>query len=296
MLSLSDLQQIGSVEGARDYLIERKTDELLTHSAEGWAKFFDRQMKIRLHTLARDWDVFKEVIQRRHIIIHGDGRISRRYLENVSPTLALVEEYFGDGKIGHSTRLERDYVEMALDHFEIIGTLLCCTVWVKLAQGSLARFEETLMEWIYNRLLEGRWDMGLAMAQGGENSKKLSHSARTVCLLNTWLCLKRMGRFDEVKEDAEAYDDSALEQRFRLVRLALLDREEQFIELLETSKGGELDHQAWHEWPVFSEIRGNPQFAELAERFAPKLPTKTDVYDDSPSEAGQDESSIVSNV
>ena len=286
VLTLSDLQQFGSVDVALDYLVEREIDELLSRSTEGWAEFFKQRMNIQLPTMARDWDIFKEVIQRRHIIVHADGRISRRYLQNVSPT--LVKEYFGDGKIGQATRLDRGYVERALDHFEILGTLLCCTAWVTLDKESLPQFEDTLAGWIYDRLREGRWEMALAMAQEGENSPRLSHSTRIMCQLNAWLCLKQTGRFDEVKDDAEEFDDSALEQRFRLVRLAILDREEQFFDLLESSEGGGLDHRAWHEWPVFSEIRENPRFAELAERFAPEK--KSTVADDSAGKTAQDES------
>ena len=59
--------------------------------------------------------MFKEIIQRRHIIVHTDGRISRRYLQYVSPE--LVQKYIGEeAKRGQTTRLDRDYVEAALDH------------------------------------------------------------------------------------------------------------------------------------------------------------------------------------
>ena len=266
VLSLSDLQKFGSVDAAFDYLIERKIDKLLAQSVEDWAKFFDER-KIKLRRMAWDWDSFKEIIQRRHIIVHADGRISRRYLQSVSPT--LVEKYFGDPSIGRPTRLDRGYVEKALDHFEILDTLLCCTAWVMLDKQSLPQFEAMLLNWIYDRLLEGRWEMALAMAREGEGSEKLSHATRTVCRLNAWLCIKQIGRFDEVKEDVANFDDSALEQRFRVVRLAILEREEELFDLLETSEGGGLDHEAWHEWPVFNEIRNNPRFGELAERFAP---------------------------
>ncbi|WP_420634324.1 hypothetical protein [Candidatus Palauibacter sp.] len=282
VLSLSDLQDFGSVEAALDYLVEREIDKLLAQPVQGWAKFFDSRMDIQLRRMAWDWGIFKEIIQRRHIIVHTDGRISRRYLQYVSPE--LVKEYFGEeAKIGQTTRLDRDYVETALDHLESLGTLLCCTAWVKLDKQSLDQFEDTLSAWIYDQLLEGRWTMALTMAQEGENSKKLSHSTQLVCRANAWLCLKRIGRFDEVKEEVEEFDDSALENRFRFARLAILDREEELCDLLEANEGGGLDHQAWHEWPIFSEIRENPRFAELAERFGPK--PKSTVADDSPGEA-----------
>ena len=267
VLSLSDLQEFGSVEVALDYLVEREIDGLLAQSVEGWAKFFEKRMNIQLQSMAWDWEVFKEIIQRRHIIVHADGRVSRRYLQYVSSE--LVEEYFGEGQIGQTSWLDRDYVERALDHFEILGTLFCCAAWVKLDKQSRSRFGEMLTDWIYERLLKGRWEMALTMAQEAGDDPRLGQSTRIVCRYNAWLCLKRMGRFGEVEELAEAFDDSALEERFRFVRLALLDREEQLLELLEATEGRGLDHDAWHEWPVFSEIRTNPQFTELAERFAP---------------------------
>lgn len=267
VLSLSDLQRFGSVDGALDYLVDRQVDKLLAQTAEDWAKFFDKRMKIQLRPMAWDWEVFKEVIQRRHIIVHADGRVSHRYLENVSSE--LVESYFGEGKIGQATRLDRDYVERALDHFEIFGTLLCCTAWLKLDKRSQSDFEQKLVEWVYDRLLKGRWEMALTMARAGETNKTLSHSTRLTCRLNAWLCLNRLGRFDDVKDDVESFDDSALENRFRLARLAILDRKEEFFRLLETSEGVGLDREAWTEWPVFAEMRQHTQFSELRARFAP---------------------------
>jgi len=268
VLSLSDLYEFGSVDAAIDYLAEQEVYKLLARSADGWAKFFEQRMNIDLYSMARNWEAFEEFIQRRHVIVHADGKISRRYLQIVSP--ALVEEYHGEGKVGQATGLDRDYVEKALDHFEILGTLLCCTAWIKLDKESLDEFESTLVDWIYRRLLESRWEMALAMAQEGENNTTISQSTRIICRLNAWLCLKRMGRFGEIREDAEEFDDSALGNRFKVVRLALLDREEMLLDLLEKSEGGGLDHTAWHEWPVLSEIRGNPRFAKLADRFAPE--------------------------
>lgn len=268
VLSLSDLRQFESMDEALDYFVDREIDKLLSQSVAHWAKFFDKRMKIQLRTLARDWEEFKEVIQRRHIIVHADGRISRRYLQNVSP--ALVDKYFRNGKIGQPTALDRDYVERALDHFEILGTLLCFTAWLKLSKRSLPHFERILEEWVYDRLRKGRWTMALAVAQEAEKNKQLSDRTRMVCRLNAWLCLKQLRRFDEVRDNVEVFDDSALDQQFKLVRLALLDREDQFFDLLEATKGAGLDAGAWREWPVFSEMRQNPRFAELAATLAPK--------------------------
>ena len=275
ILSLSDLQQFGSMDVALDYLVDREIDKLLARSAEDWARFFEKRMKMQLRAMAWDWETFKEVIQRRHIIVHADGRISRRYLENVAR--ALVKKYFGEGKVGQATMLDREYVEEALDHFEILGTLLCCTAWLKLdkAKESLHHFEETLLEWVYDRLCKGRWKMALAMAREGENNDELSLATQVVCRLNVWLCLKRMDRFDEIGKCVGEFDDSAYEPRFRLVRLAILDRQDEFLNLLEACEGAGLDRQAWQEWPVFSEMRENARYVELAERFAPE--TTSDV-------------------
>ena len=286
ILSLSDVQQFGSMDVALDYLVDRQIDKLLARSADDWAKFFEQRMKMQLRAMAWDWETFKEVIQRRHIIVHADGRISRRYLKNVSP--ALVEEYFEEGKIGQATRLDREYVEKALDHFEILGTLLCWTAWLKLdrAKESRHHLEQTLLEWVYDRLRQGRWKMALAMAREGESNDKLGHATRLVCRLNGWLCLKRLGRFDEVRKSAEECDDSAFAQKFRLVRLAILNREDEFFDLLEASKGAGLDPQAWHEWPVFSEMRENARFGELAGRFVPEM--KSGVANDSVGEVAED--------
>jgi hypothetical protein len=56
-LSLADLEQLGSVEAAIEYLIDNKVDGLLAESLEDWAAFFESHLKVDLRALTDDWGV-----------------------------------------------------------------------------------------------------------------------------------------------------------------------------------------------------------------------------------------------
>jgi hypothetical protein len=207
-----------------------------------------------------------ELVQRRHIIMHAGGRVSRRYLSKVSHH--LVAELHGDPQLGATTALNKAYVDAALDRVEVLGTNLAFNVWVRLQPKETGQCGTILTEWLYDRLLEGRWSVALPIARAGASSARLIQSTQLVCRMNEWLCYKRLGRFDEVRSDVETMDLSAMDDTYRLARLALLDRETAFFELIERTKGGGLEKRAWTEWPILDELRQTERFREYAVRYA----------------------------
>lgn len=266
VLSLQDLQDLGSVEAAIDLIIERRVDDLLADSVDGWAEFFEKRLSIDLKSLSPDWTRLVESIQRRHLIVHTGGIVSRRYLQHVAP--ALVEEFFGaDCQPGAVASLNPEYVKAAIERFEVTGMLLLLTVWVKVGRNTEEVAENYITDYLYDNLVFGRWRIAEAIAARGVDSALLSESGRLVCRLNRWLCLKRTQRFEGCRPEVEKLDVSALHARFALVRLALLDDEDEFFRVLEVSDGAGLDRRAWDEWPVFAELREKPRFQELRRKY-----------------------------
>lgn len=156
VLSVSELKQFPTIEEAVDYVVSRKIDDLLRGSATDWQKFFATRMKLDLAEIAPDWQRFLEYIQRRHIIVHAGGRLSRRYLENVDER--LLKEYFGDPQVGRLAKLSAQYCTECLDAFETVGARFIAESWLKLCADQTDEVEEFLDNSIYPSMLSGNWE------------------------------------------------------------------------------------------------------------------------------------------
>ena len=272
VLSVSELLSFSSIEEATDYVIADRVDDLLRGSAEDWRKFFESRLKVDLAAVSVEWARFVEYIQRRHLIVHAGSRLSRRYLKIVEPD--LLKEYFADPQVGQPVRLAPPYVDAALSAFEATGVLLGFACWVRLHRDHATEQSSLLDDYVYETMLAGRWSVVLQFAQWGAEQETFDAISRLTFRFNAWLALKRLGRFRECAGAVEAFDCSAVKTVFSIAQAALLDRLDRLFELVENSKGVDLDERAWREWPLLNEARLDPRFEVLRKRFAPQESTE----------------------
>jgi hypothetical protein len=62
-----------------------------------------------------------------------------------------------------------------------------------------------------------------------------------------------LGQFEKIKKEVEDVDISAAQPRYKLAKLALLDKNDQFFDLFD--KQSDLDEIYLHEWPLFISLR-----------------------------------------
>lgn len=266
VLSVSELLSFASIEEATEFVIADKVDDLLRGSADDWKKFFDTRLKVSLEAAAPEWPRFVEYIQRRHLIVHAGGKISRRYLRNVDSQ--LLTEYFGEPQVGQEVRLDYDYISRCLEEFEITGLRLGLDCWRKLHSDHAKAQADYLDDVAYDNMLRDRWGVCVALTEWGAAQSTFDASSRTTFMINMWLAQKRLGRWAECDEQVRQFDCSALKPVFQLARAALLDDVEQVCRVLEEHEGAFMDERAWDEWPLLMEARSDPRFQELRERYS----------------------------
>lgn len=263
-LSIADLRRFGSIDNAIAFVVDRKVDALLADSLDGWDAFFAKRLNLSIGDHCASWDQLRECVQRRHIIMHAGGNISRRYLENVDPQ--LVAKLHADQNIGAPTKISESYILEALDNFHATGVRFALAAWSKLAPEERPSVETFCSENVYDLLVTSRWHVAGQLSEWIAEADELSQSSRLIGRFNYWLCKKRQGDFESVKPEIVARDMSALETRFRFARLALLEENDAFFELL-GKVGSELDDRAWDEWPILDEMRADPRFHDVRARY-----------------------------
>jgi hypothetical protein len=91
-----------------------------------------------------------------------------------------------------------------------------------------------------------------------------SGSLKEVFRANEWLAHKRLGNFTSVEADVQAWDVSALQDRFRFARFALLDDMQGSFRVAERLlAGGEITPKLLAAWPLLKEFREDERFEPL---------------------------------
>ena len=265
-LSASELKKFSTIDAALQSVISDVVDDLLRGSVTDWHRFFSTRMKIDMQLLTPDWAQWNEYFQRRHLIVHTGGRVTERYLSNVD--WVRLEPRMTKPSLSSKLKVDEVYIEHALNAFEITGLLLCQEAWRKLVLGdSEGRYSALtgLSDAVYRRLLSRHWSVAERLATWGERDPEVSENDMLICKFNRWLCIKRQGRWAEVEEEVKAFDCSAKNRRYALVRASLLERLDEFYELLPELLNIDIDIESLKEWPILDEVRQDPRFAKVIE-------------------------------
>lgn len=265
-LSVKELNKFSTIDEAVRFVVSDAVDELLRGSVTDWQKFFQTRIKIDMKLLPPDWARWNEYFQRRHIVVHAGGRVTERYLSNVD--WEKLDQYMTVPSLGHELDIDDAYISDAINAFEVCGLLLCQEVWRKLAPGDEeARYSSLtgLLDSVYRRLLSRHWYVAEKLATWGEKDSEASEDSMLICKFNRWLCIKRQERWAEVEDEVRAFDCSAKNRRYALVRASLLERADEFFDLLPKALGTDIDLAALKEWPILDEMRTDPRFAKVIE-------------------------------
>jgi hypothetical protein len=173
--------------------------------------------------------------------------------------------------------VDRPYLDEAIARFERCFTLIAAELWKQLDPCDEER-GKVLVKIAYEHLLAERWDVAEGLSYFTMHDKQLPERDQLMGTVNYWQSLKWQGRFEEVQEEIAAADFSAKDELFRLAQLALLDREEEFFELLPSVLDSEkLPRRALAEWPLFREMRGSSEYMENYQAELEDLPEDSPV-------------------
>lgn len=261
--NLAEVLSYKTLEEFTEYAVDDKVDGFLRQSAQTWAKFFERLLKISANEFIDDNSTWIEYFQRRHIIIHNGGRVSRLYLKNVDPL--WIQKSGEDMTLGSQVIVSREYLSRALNDFEASGAELCQECWLKFAADELEVREKALLDHQYERVKEGSWVVVEKLGRWAVRRGKLSSAGSLTATMNCWLAIKRQNRWAEIENEVNSLDISALHPQFLLAVFALRDDVEKFFKLLPTALSSGVSKSSLAGWPILEEMRRRPEFEPYIE-------------------------------
>lgn len=256
--SLSDLEQAGSIEDARDLAIARRVEAFLYESFDSWSRWFEKHLHFGFSEVCVSWPTLRELIERRHVVVHNGSRVSRRYRSNLGITAA-------EPKIGTHLGVDQAYLINATSELRVLGILLTQLTRIKLDVEHAEEAVAKLHGESYSMLRRADWPGAQALCQAGLRLK-VPQTDLLLFKVNAWIARAYMD--EDIAKEVESFDFSALAPRFRLARAALLDDPTSVFDLLEESlKAGELPLEALFDWPLLERIRSHERFRRFLNEF-----------------------------
>lgn len=258
--SLDDLRGYSSIEDAFSSAIERRADSLVADGLDEWVRWFGRKgFDIDLRLLAIDWPTTVEIFQRRNIIIHNDGRVSRRYLEKMRPLISDLPA------LGVELSLDAKYVQRALDSLLVMGHLLAASVGRRLFKPELGRrISFKLVDVIALLVNQGRWEAAKKICTIGKNLTELPSSSRITLQCGEWLSEKHLTGLPGIREQVAMWDTSALGPQYQAIRFALLDQKEATVEAIKSAlASGSISRVQVRSLAFFENLRKEEAFTAI---------------------------------
>jgi hypothetical protein len=265
---INELKAYDNIDEAVDYVISKEVEAILFDlSFNELIDFFDKKLKINLERSIINWDIINETRERRHIIVHNNSIINKKYLlKSKIDNLPDKANLINDQKINVST----EYFQIAYNEIYLAGHILIFNCWNQWAKNN--------SEEMFSEILNTTFDC--LNSNLDYVSKKLSFHSLTFepetdaeadlslrTKFNYILALKRLKENDEFEKEIKKIKISSLSPLFKLAYYTLKEDKEKIIENIRHCKLIDDMKAEWlHEWPIFAQVKNDPEFLKILEK------------------------------
>lgn len=257
--SFSDIIAFGSIDNLKKHVMEKDIESILRSSHDEQFKILSKRFSVSLGTDLQSFDDFIEIMERRNLFVHTNGRVSGQYLKKCNKR--PIDHKDNDVQIGEELSASPEYVEHCYEILFEIGIKLGQVIWRKL-EDDLENADDSLIDIGYQLIKKGKYKLACVIMDFACKSyvKHFNKASEYVICVNHALAYYLQGDVTKCKEIINIKDWSGLDLKFRLAHKVLLEQFDDAIEIMK-SIGKDKEMQiAYAEWPLFNKFRNDPMF------------------------------------
>lgn len=278
----------------KEYFVKKEVEEVMRKSVIDWYKLLEQNHKVSFSILNEYFEEFKEIYYRRNIIVHNNGIVNRTYLKGVDEVARK------DIKLGEELYTNKSYMERAfnLTYIMIYGTFI---ETLKLCEDK-DKIISLMFELGYQHMIKEEWIVSKFIFYNLQQIRNQQESDIMLDKINYWISIKNCRGLDEIRNEIEKCDVSAMSDKFKMAKAALLDQYEITYILLKKMFPHDMSANSIQEWPLFIQYRKSEEYKKFTKEFSEYF----NVYDykheaKRPDASNQevninDEKSIVDNI
>jgi len=253
------LLEVNNVEEVKNHLIDEEVMSMMYKSHGDWMCYLENIIKLKLPCINDNKDRISEIIARRNLFVHNDGKVNSVYLGIISNS---------EFKRGEEIIISKEYLSNAIDIIEMAGVSLVVELSLK-EKWSDSNEIDKIECMIYDEFFSAeKFENSRILYEIGLDSSKINQTTKLDFLFNNWCSYKLLGKFNLVEKQVKEFDVSAYKPRYLLAKLALLDKYQDFF--VEYDRQDDLNDNMLKEWTIFKNVRTSEEFKR---RFETSLET-----------------------
>ena len=264
-LTLSQLLELGSVERATAFLLDKEVESVLRKSHADQFAWMESKFDIKLHEGLASWSHFIEITERRNLFAHADGIVSDQYLETCEKHGVQLQ---GECEKGNRLGVTSEYFDGAYECILELGVKLSQVLWRKLRPDQIDEADENLIAVTFDLLVAEKFGLASELLDFGcEVLKKHgTERSRRILIVNRAQAHKWSGDDSECADILSGMDWSASRADFKLAVAVLENRFADAAAIMRAIGPDEsMPETNYQEWPVFREFRKTSEFAAAYE-------------------------------
>jgi hypothetical protein len=262
VLTFAQLVEFDSIDGAREFVIEKEIETLLRKSHPEQFEWLEKKFEIQLRKDLPSWTDFVEVTERRNLFVHADGVVSFQYLTNCKAEEVVLG---AEVKPGAVLVVSQTYFRKAHRVVFEIGVKLAQVLWRKIAPKESEDADYQLLFLADDLLVDGKFDLAKILLDFADTTLAKRHATewyRLKFLVNRALAYRLSGDKGKCAEILASQDWTAAGDAFKLAEHVLSERFEAAATLMKKIGAASEPHKGdYLNSPMYSEFRKNPLFA-----------------------------------
>lgn len=260
-ISFSDIVSLGSIEAARDKIIDKEIDILMRGSHSDQIDWMEKKLDLDLRKNEL-WPKFLEICERRNLLAHTGGIVSQQYVSNCKKHQHDIK----DTKIGDLLAVTPKYYNASVKVVLEYGLKILQIVWRKLKPDEIALASSELNQIGYDLIDKRNFKLAANMYDFGLNTMKKhgSEAQRRTMVINFANACKMDKNIKEALKILEKEDWSASAPEYKLYVAAIKDDLDGVLKILPLVKDAIQPNDFRHR-PIFDNLREKSQFIEAFE-------------------------------
>jgi len=276
-LKFSELTNFSSIDEARSYLIDKEIESLIRQSHHEQFDWMQKRFDVKLCENLPVWPKFVELCERRNLLTHTGGIVSKQYLEVCKEHKCNIEKV----ALGEKLTVNAEYFREAVGIIYEIGVKLCHVFWRKFAKEERKEADRALNELGYDLIYGRAYPVAEAILNFGDNVLKThySDSTRRMIVINLANAIRLQERPEDAKLILDREDWSACSEEFKICVAAVRGEVDTVVQLANAiGTGGRPTLEHYRTWPVFRGMRTEEKFILAVEQIfgEPLIPDVVD--------------------
>lgn len=264
-VSVSQLLAFGSLDEAREFIIEKEVEGFLRSSHSDQFKWMEGRFSVPLRTGLEIWPQFIELTERRNLYVHTDGMVSRQYLSVCKDHKCKHDAVVAEGAY---LAVSEEYFRASYRCLFELGFKLSHVLWRKLLPDERERADADFIAGTYELIEREEYVLACALLDfAGESFKKFSSEwQELVMTVNRAQAHKWRGEPGLATKIMGDVDWSAKGYEFKLANAALAEKwDECYAVMKHIGKKGPVQKSQYRDWPLFKELRKQEAFGKVYE-------------------------------